>query len=401
MAPPGAKPGGTASQPQQALPQEGGADHEHRGERGLRGHERAPQPPARGRVRLAAIAQEARVPRAEGGPEAEQERGDDRERDREERDDRVRAQLRVAGEHVGGEPGEEGRGRGGEGEAESAPQCGKEEALREDLLHEAPSARAQGLADGELVRPRRGPPELEVGHVGADDEEEDAHRGEEQEDGGALRLREGGVVVLQPDAHLGVRVRVGLLQAARDRRHLLPRLLHRDPGPPPRDDAQVVGPPLLDEIGGLEPEGQPELDVAGGEEEGRRHDPDHREGLAVQSDRAADDPRVAPELRLPQAVAQDGDALLALVGLFLRERAAGVRGHAEHVEEIARRVERLQSLRLALAGQGDVVADVGRHAREGGVRLRQSAKFAGAAETPVQFFRGLVSVISTRRSGSA
>jgi hypothetical protein len=214
-----------------------------------------------------------------------------------------------------------------------------------------------------------GASELEVRHVRADDEEEDAHGGEEQQHRRALGLRERAVVVVEADAHLRVRVGVGLLQPACDRRHLLAGPGHRHLGTAPRHDAQEVGAAQLDELLGLEPQGEPELHVARGEEEVRGHDPDDGIGLAGELDLASDGRGVATELRLPEAVAEDGHAILSLVGLLFRERAARARGDTEHVEEVSRRVHRLQPLRLALAGEEDVVADVSRHPREGRARL--------------------------------
>ena len=67
------------------------------------------------------------------------------------------------------------------------------------------------------------------------DEEEDAHRGEEHQEGRTLLVREGRMEAIEADAHLRVRVRVLALETGRDRAHLLRGALEGDRGPQPRD----------------------------------------------------------------------------------------------------------------------------------------------------------------------
>src|SRR5204863_334619 len=54
----------------------------------------------------------------------------------------------------------------------------EEEALGEELAHEAPARRAERRADGDLAGAARGPGDHEARHVGAGDEEDEQARRE-------------------------------------------------------------------------------------------------------------------------------------------------------------------------------------------------------------------------------
>src|SRR5438045_1591282 len=71
---------------------------------------------------------------------------------------------------------------------------------------------------------------------------------------------------------------------------------------------------------------------------------------------AADDAGVAGERALPDAVAEDDDARLALERLVVGERAAHQRRGAEHVKQVAGDAQGLDRLRIAVAGEEDVLA---------------------------------------------
>src|SRR6185295_19114638 len=69
---------------------------------------------------------------------------------------------------------------------------------------------------------------------------------------------------------------------------------------------------------------------------------------------AADDPGVTGESTLPEPVAQDRHARPALERLFVGEDAPEQRRRAEDLEQVAGDAQRLQPLRLPLAGQEDL-----------------------------------------------
>src|SRR6266850_8502179 len=76
-----------------------------------------------------------------------------------------------------------------------------------------------------------------------------------------------------------------------------------------------------------------------------------RHSFSSQRDGAPDDMGVAGKFGLPETVAEDGDAILALESFVIREGSSEQRGNAQHIEEIAGEGDTFQTLRLALAGQ--------------------------------------------------
>ena len=77
----------------------------------------------------------------------------------------------------------------------------------------------------------------------------------------------------------------------------------------------------------------------------------HRERLAVELDRPPQNCRLGVEPPTPQAVAQDGHALLAFPVLTGKEPPAELGANAQHVEQARRDTHRIELLRFAGAGQ--------------------------------------------------
>ncbi len=76
-------------------------------------------------------------------------------------------------------------------------------------------------------------------------------------------------------------------------------------------------------------------------------DADDRVGMQVELDRFADDARIAGEVVLPQAVAENRDGRAgALVGACRYQGAAQVRLDAQHLEIIRGRQRAIDALRL-------------------------------------------------------
>ena len=124
---------------------------------------------------------------------------------------------------------------------------------------------------------------------------------------------------VEPHAHFGVRVGIHLLQAARDARHLPAGLCQRNTIAQPGDHVQIVRTPVFDKNTWLETKRNVDLLIMTGKEEGTWHHADHVIGFSGQRDGAPHDVRVAGEPRLPEIVAEDGDAALALEGFFISE----------------------------------------------------------------------------------
>ena len=103
------------------------------------------------------------------------------------------------------------------------------------------AARAERLADRDLLPPRRGPREHQVRDVRAGDEQHEADRPEQdQQRLPNPRVDDAFLKAAHDDAPPGVRHRVLLAQTAGERGELRLGLLDRDARPEPRVDAQVA-----------------------------------------------------------------------------------------------------------------------------------------------------------------
>ena len=121
--------------------------------------------------------------------------------------------------------------------AGAAAEQRQEQALDQQLPHEAPARRAERRPDGDLAPPYRRAREQQVRHVGAGDEE---HHGHGAGEGDEERPRIADHEALQGN-ELDVLVRhLGLLQPARERRGPLLGLREVEPGAQPPEHVQEV-----------------------------------------------------------------------------------------------------------------------------------------------------------------
>ena len=95
----------------------------------------------------------------------------------------------------------------------------------------------------------------------------------------------------------------------------------------------------------------PKLLVVSRVVERRRHHPDDGVGLSVQPQGAAQNIRLAAELRSPEAIAQDDDVSGAGVVFFGPEHPAQPRLHAEDAEEVLGDTRTGHALRRIVFGQ--------------------------------------------------
>ena len=92
--------------------------------------------------------------------------------------------------------------------------------------------------------------------------------------------------------------------------------------------------------------------------EARRHDSDHSDGLAVESNAPAHDVGGTAEPPPPETIAQDRD-FVAAGPLFFREKGAAPRGHpAEQLEEVGGDDRALQPFRLTTPRQREAVCRI-------------------------------------------
>ena len=190
-----------------------------------------------------------------------------------------------------------------------APAKRQERALGEDLTQHPHPAGAQGPADGDLLLARRGPGQEKIGHVGAGDQEDEAdRRGQDDE-----RRAEGPdhlvLERLHGHAAAGVGLRKLLLERPGDRVHVGPGGFDGGPFAQAADDVDArVFVPVLHPVC-VEPERQEHVGLWVIHAEGGRQDADDHDAAAVERQRTADEPRVAPEPRLPQPIGDDRDRL--------------------------------------------------------------------------------------------
>ena len=95
----------------------------------------------------------------------------------------------------------------------------------------------------------------------------------------------------------------------------------------------------------------------GWQAEALRHDADHFHRHVVEHDAAADEGAIAPELRLPQSVAEHRDRRAVGSVVVGGQRAAEQRTRAEHVERV--RADQADGEPDRLAGVGEVLGGVG------------------------------------------
>ncbi len=291
--------------------------------------------------------------RVERGDEAEQDAGGDRHQQREAERGPVHPNL-VQARNVHRGPRGESRGEphGEQRPADPARQ-GEQDALGQELAHHPAAACTQRGANRGLAAARRRLRELEIGDVGAGNEQEEPDGAQQHEERPPRRADEELVQRRHPRAHDAVRRRVLLLEPPDDGLELRIRLLDRHARTKARDGPDEVRAPeerLLARRRG-EGGGLPHVHFLVRKGEPLRHHADDLIRDAVQQHRAADDGAVAAEVRAPRAVADDGDSRPRVPRLLLREDAAENRTHADDREEVAEDVDVVEQLRLALAGE--------------------------------------------------
>ena len=242
----------------------------------------------------------------------------------------------------------------GQQQAQAASQGGQQGAFGKQLAGDPPRSRAQRSAYGHLAAARSGPREQQVRHVGAGDQQHQAHRTQQHIQRAAVLAGYLLSKIDQPDAPALAEGRVVLLGARRDAVHLRLRLCQRDAGLQPCDGAQIPPGALVVALRVHEIR-QPVFRLGVEEFEPARHDPDDRVRLAIQIHGAAQRRGVGLESLLPESMAEDNQPVLG--ARFVLGKSASQRGfRAQQGEEIRR-----HQLPVYLLGLGDArqVADVG------------------------------------------
>ena len=236
----------------------------------------------------------------------------------------------------------------GEGSSEERGEPEQAGRLGDDLGDEIERSRPQRRAGGQLGATALRAREEEVGDVGRDDDEDEADRGEEDPDAPTRAADERVVEVPKIEPLLRVSVGVGRLEPLRDRARLRLRRGERDPVPPAAHDREVVVPSVLRDLFGVvrarARERDPDVGAvreSGGEREADRGDADDLVRARIESDRASDDAGVRIEVGFPQVRAHHGDRGGLRPIVLRREQPSGEGAEAEHREEVARHLGRV------------------------------------------------------------
>ena len=304
----------------EAADEEAGADEQHDRERDLGDDERAAQELAAGacRRRAAAVlqrAREIRPRRVERGDDAEEDAGQDGGGRRRAEDAQVDADVRDPRQSRGEPRDDPAHAEIREPDADRGARHREHEPFDEQAAHEPPAARAEGRTNPHLPAADGGAREHQVRHVRARDEQHERDRAEQHQH---PQLDPPDEVLAQRDhADAPARAPLGVLRVERlgHTVHLLRGLLDRHTGLETRDRDEVVVPVAAAHLVLVaEPDRHVDfrrLVAADRIREAARHDADDLPALLAEVDRPADDVRRAAEAALPEAVAQDGDVMLA------------------------------------------------------------------------------------------
>ena len=368
--------------------EERGADEEHQRQRDLGDEHRLPRGAGsraltggtgRGAQRFVVGGRR----RAQGWPEARDERGRQRDGERVEKHPRVDSDLRAAREGVAGERHERLGAPHGQHGPGRAPGERQRECLRQHLPEEAPAAGAESASDRDLPAPSRPAGKQQVGHVDAGDEEDERHRSEEKQQGFPRAAGDRFLQGHEHDAPARVLLRIGGGQPRGDRGEIRLRRGERHARLSPGDDGEPVGASVLERLR-VQDERHPDVGLARGVAEVARHDAADGPALPVERDRAADDAGVPAETPLPELPGKNHAGLAA--GVLVRgvEHAPEKRRDPEDREESGGDGIAAQVQGLALGRQRHVVAGERGHCRERRVLRPPVHEVGGRRAEPVE-----------------
>ena len=259
----------------------------------------------------------------------------------------------------------------GQEKAEAPTDESEDDALDQELTHDAPARGAEGGAHGDLARPRGRSREQKVGHVRAGDEQHEADRAHDDEE---HDLRGATDVSLREclDTHCRQRlVGIGIRgqKTPGDAVHLGLCFLAGRRVRQPSEDTKRARIPLVR----LGWDGRrPHFGVVG-ESHADGHDADNRRRLSVDAHRRAEHVRIAAVPVLPEGVADNRDGFGAFAFVAGREITAEEWRLLQQAERIGRDPGAARLLR-----QRAVVADV-----HGAVSKRRKPRERVACLAPI------------------
>jgi hypothetical protein len=291
--------------------------------------------------------------RDEAEQQARQDRGDEGEQQR----GRVEADRIQPRQVRGGQEDEEAKQPIRDPQAEDATREPEGHALEEQLARDPAPVRPQGHAHGQLLLAALHAHEQQVRDVRAGDEQHEDDRAHEDPEDAADVAHE--VLLERPQAGSEARLLEHLLvEAARGReplerhrqqaRHV--RVGLREGGARLEPGHALVAELPEQHLGPVEPQREDEGVFEVEEAEVARHHADDLHRLSVDGERPPDRGRIATELGLPIAVAEDDGGRAARLVVLAGERAAEEGGHAKEGKDSVGHAQHRDPLRLRQPG---------------------------------------------------
>ena len=273
----------------------------------------------------------------ECGDEAKEDSSEEGDGKREKQDARIEGDFAGARKSFG-QSGDDGFGAvNSEQQTERAADASEKQAFGEELAKHAKATGTEGDADGEFAGSAHGAGEKKIRDVGAGNEEQEADRGEKNDEQG---LDVADDVVFQrdeDDAFVFVGFGIFLREMLRDGVHIGLRLHDGDAGFETADDvsAEVHAAIAEGEVGPLATEG---VDIAALAVEGevRRNDADDRVVRTVEGDRFSSDVEGGSEFAAPEAAAEHNHGCGAELIVGVSEQTAHHGMDAEEFEKFGR-----------------------------------------------------------------
>ena len=260
------------------------------------------------------------------GGQPEDHAGDQRDSEREGQHPQIHRDLVEPRDGDGGRSPDDGNDGPGDGDAAGRAEDREDHTFDEKLAHQAHATGAERSPDRHLAFARDGLRQLQIGDVGASEQQQESDRSEEQPELAANVFSDDRVgEAFDPAAPLPVRLGIQPRQLGRDADHVRVGLRDADAGLEPTEGEQQVVAAIRRRIGG---ERDPE--VARNVAVPFRHHARDSVGNAVEIDRLSHHRRVAAEEALPDALAEEDDVRVAARLVLLDPvRRAGDRALAE------------------------------------------------------------------------
>ena len=357
------------AEPQEGLDQQRCARDQHDRERNLDDDECAtePAPPAPHAAGTAFLETglEIHSPGLERGCQAEPDAGQHGETERHRAHGVVDGDAFLPRQSGGIEREQERHTDRREDQPKHAAYHGQDQTLREELPDQPAAAGTERDADRELPAATLGSHEEKVGDIGTGDDQQEAHRAEQDEKCRPDGADEGVGQRLDAEAepHVGW-ICVGILrdEPANQRRQLTLRVDDRDSRPETGDCVEIV---RRARLRGRAIDRDRDEDGRIAEGEAAWHHPDHHAWRPVERDFATEDRGVGAEAPLPETIVENDDLILRWPILVRSEEPSERRLDTEHTGKRLRRAHGDDPLGRPHAGEGQLASAVTGDAGEG------------------------------------